>query len=256
MSESLPFYVVNAFTTDLFRGNPAAVVFVDSLDNDELLQGLAVNLNQPMTAFLRQATSDDAEPLSTTFDVRWFTSGGELPLCGHATVASSGLMFSSPGMLNPIVEIIRYKTRGGLTLTARKNGSWVDVSLDAAEIQSTSVEETARLSGIVRTALGKNVTVHFVGTGLGVFSEYLLVEIDVADVLENCKPLHNEFVSISRYYERIRNGSQTCVSSRPADASTSSRRGPPIPSSPTLRACSPLRWEYQKILSVGQRTAY
>ena len=94
---SLPFYVVNAFTTDPFRGNPAAVVFVDSLNNSDLLHNIAINFAQPMTAFLRRVTAingdDDDDGKSATFEVRWFTTGGELPLCGHATIASSGLMF-------------------------------------------------------------------------------------------------------------------------------------------------------------------
>lgn len=114
---SLTFYIVNAFTTDSFRGNPAAAVFIDDLQDTALMQNIAKNLNQPMTAFLHRDAADAQSadgPQTATFDVRWFTAQTEAPLCGHATIASSGLMFSVPGLIAPTVQSIVYRTMLGL----------------------------------------------------------------------------------------------------------------------------------------------
>lgn len=198
MSRSLSFYVVNAFASDPFRGNPAAIVFLDDLHDADLLQKIAINFNQPMTAFLRAVPTDDPEPQSITFDVRWFNSGGEIPLCGHATIASSGLMFFSPGLISPSVETISYRTAGGLLLTARKAGDWVDLSLTAAEIQPLAPHEVEKLSDIIARSVGKPVSVQYAAAGLGPFSEYLLAEIDVGNDLAGCEIQHDILVSCNR----------------------------------------------------------
>ncbi|KAI0347655.1 Diaminopimelate epimerase-like protein [Trametopsis cervina] len=192
---SLTFYIVNAFTTDSFRGNPAAVVFIDDLQDTALMQNIAKNLNQPMTAFLRRDAADAQsadEPQTATFDVRWFTAQTEAPLCGHATIASSGLMFSVPGLIPPTVQSIVYRTKSGLVLTTKKAGEWIELSMVAAQIHEFSAEKTAQYSTIVSKALGKEVHVKFAGEGLGPFAIYAYAEIDVEDDLAGCvpKPLH------------------------------------------------------------------
>lgn len=195
---SLPFYIVNAFTATPYGGNPAAVVFVSDLEDGPLLQNIASNFNQPMTAFLRAVPEDGDnkdEPSTLTYDVRWFTSGAEQPLCGHATIASSGLMFSTPGLIASSVHTIVYRARSGLVLTARKaEDGWIDLALPATTIQPFPTEEKARISEIVSRGLGKEVQVNFAGSGQGGFSHFLIVEVDVKDDLAGCKPNPSAFV--------------------------------------------------------------
>ena len=77
-----PFYQVDAFTGEAFRGNPAAVMVLDTWLPDTTLQAVAAENNLAETAFLvRQADRD--------YQLRWFTPVVEVPLCGHATLASA-----------------------------------------------------------------------------------------------------------------------------------------------------------------------
>jgi PhzF family phenazine biosynthesis protein len=80
---TVPFYQVDAFASAPFRGNPAAVVLLDSWPDDELLQAVAAENNLSETAFLVPAESSEAD-----YELRWFTPATEVDLCGHATLAS------------------------------------------------------------------------------------------------------------------------------------------------------------------------
>ena len=75
-------YIINAFTKALFGGNPAAVVPVESAMSDELMQSIATQHNLSETAFSECLGPD-------RFHLRWFTPQKEVPLCGHATLATA-----------------------------------------------------------------------------------------------------------------------------------------------------------------------
>ena len=77
-------FQLDAFTTRRFRGNPAAVVILEDYPRDELLQAVAAENNLAETAFL--------VPYDGEFRVRWFTPTVEVPLCGHATLASAAVV--------------------------------------------------------------------------------------------------------------------------------------------------------------------
>jgi predicted PhzF superfamily epimerase YddE/YHI9 len=79
-----PIFQVDAFTTRRFAGNPAAVMPLDRFPEDALLQALAAENNLPATAFLVPEGGD--------YRLRWFTPTTELPLCGHATLASAAVV--------------------------------------------------------------------------------------------------------------------------------------------------------------------
>jgi PhzF family phenazine biosynthesis protein len=81
----IPIYQLDAFTTRCFAGNPAAVMPLDSFLSDELLQSIAAENNLSETAFLVAEGAD--------YRIRWFTPGTEVPLCGHATLASAAVVF-------------------------------------------------------------------------------------------------------------------------------------------------------------------
>lgn len=77
-------FQVDAFTTRRFRGNPAAVMPLESFPADELLQAIAAENNLSETAFL--------VPQQDDYRLRWFTPAVEVPLCGHATLASAAVV--------------------------------------------------------------------------------------------------------------------------------------------------------------------
>lgn len=78
----IPYYHVDAFTTDLFAGNPAGVCLLENWLDDAQLQSIAAENNLSETAFVVPA--DD-----TGYDLRWFTPATEVDLCGHATLAAA-----------------------------------------------------------------------------------------------------------------------------------------------------------------------
>ncbi len=77
-----PFYQVDAFAGEAFRGNPAAVMVLETWLPDTALQAIAAENNLAETAFLVHQADRD-------YQLRWFTPVVEVPLCGHATLASA-----------------------------------------------------------------------------------------------------------------------------------------------------------------------
>jgi PhzF family phenazine biosynthesis protein len=81
---NVPIYQVDAFASCRFAGNPAAVMVLDHFADDAALQAIAAENNLAETAFL-VADGED-------FRLRWFTPTVEVPLCGHATLASAAVV--------------------------------------------------------------------------------------------------------------------------------------------------------------------
>jgi PhzF family phenazine biosynthesis protein len=79
-------YQVDAFTTQLFQGNPAAVIVTDTWLDETSMQNIALENNLSETAFVRKIDA-------TNFEIRWFTPTTEVDFCGHATLASSFVLF-------------------------------------------------------------------------------------------------------------------------------------------------------------------
>ena len=108
----IPIYQVDAFTSEVFSGNPAAVCMLDTWIDDKRLQSIAAENNLSETAFLVQNEKG--------FDLRWFTPVTEVALCGHATLASAFVLFACR---NWPADIVRFQTRmsGELVVTRRDN---------------------------------------------------------------------------------------------------------------------------------------
>ena len=86
----LPLYQVDAFTSSLFHGNPAAICPLDEWLPDATLQSIAAENNLAETAYyVRRGHGADAK-----IELRWFTPGVEVDLCGHATLATAYVMFT------------------------------------------------------------------------------------------------------------------------------------------------------------------
>ncbi|CAA7056121.1 unnamed protein product [Microthlaspi erraticum] len=109
------YFVADAFADSAFKGNPAAVCFLDE-DNqrdDAWLQSLAAEFNISETCFLTPITDGRDFP---RFRLRWFTPAAEVDLCGHATLASAHILFSN-GLVDS--EIVEFATISGI-LTAKR----------------------------------------------------------------------------------------------------------------------------------------
>ncbi|HEX7057076.1 MAG TPA: PhzF family phenazine biosynthesis protein [Bacilli bacterium] len=117
---SIPFYQVDAFTDQPFAGNPAGVCLLPGPKGDAWMQNVAAEMNLPETAFLLK--QEDG------YSLRWFAPQSEVPLCGHATLASAYVLWAT-GQLAASVEA-RFHTKSGL-LTAVKNGDWIELNFPA-----------------------------------------------------------------------------------------------------------------------------
>lgn len=103
-------YQVDAFTDRAFRGNPAAVMPLDSFLPDPVLQAIAEENALSETAFV--------VPRGDEYDLRWFTPKNEVDLCGHATLATALVLLR---VLRRTTATLRFHTRSGL-LVVRPEG--------------------------------------------------------------------------------------------------------------------------------------
>jgi PhzF family phenazine biosynthesis protein len=106
----IPIYQIDAFTSQLFAGNPAAVCPLDQWLSDRQMQQIAAENNLSETAFF-VATGKG-------YDLRWFTPTTEVDLCGHATLATAHVLFHH---LESRQETLHFYTRSG-TLTVSRQG--------------------------------------------------------------------------------------------------------------------------------------
>jgi len=102
-------YQVDAFTTRVFEGNPAAVCPLASWLSDEILQAIAQENNLSETAFF--------VPSDKGFGLRWFTPVKEVDLCGHATLATAHIIFEALGYPK---QTITFETRRGELIVDKK----------------------------------------------------------------------------------------------------------------------------------------
>lgn len=119
-------WTIDAFASAPFRGNPACVLEpVDAWPEDAWMQALAAENNQAETAFLRR-TEDPSR-----FGLRWFTPALEVPLCGHATLASAHMLFAELGLSAPKVT---FDTLSGPLVVAREGAAYA-MDFPCAEVR-------------------------------------------------------------------------------------------------------------------------
>lgn len=139
-------FQVDAFTSQPFKGNPAAVCILDKPQEDQWMQNVAREMNLSETAFLVRERE--------IFHLRWFTPLVEVDLCGHATLASAHILWEQ-GYLSA-EEQARFSTRSGL-LTAQKKGEWIEMDFPAKpEEPATEPPGLAKALGVEIQYLGRN----------------------------------------------------------------------------------------------------
>lgn len=106
---AIPLYQVDAFTSQPFRGNPAAVCLLSEALPDATLQAIAAEMNLSETAFLLR-TVDAPWQEGNTFALRWFTPKVEVALCGHATLSAAAVLFQCVGV---DTEMLTFRTLSG-----------------------------------------------------------------------------------------------------------------------------------------------
>lgn len=159
---------IDAFTSEAFRGNPAAVCLLGSEPDERWMQNVAMEMNLSETAFVL--------PREDGFSLRWFTPAAEVALCGHATLASAHALWEE-GVLSP-GEIARFHTRSGL-LTADRKDDLIELDFPATRDETCAAPE-----GLLES-LGVTDPVH---VGRNKFD--YVVEVASEDVVRGLDPDH------------------------------------------------------------------
>jgi len=137
---------VDAFTNNPFTGNPAAVCVLNSPKSELWMQNIAQEMNLSETAFLIKQNDG--------FNLRWFTPTVEVPLCGHATLASAHVLWSQ-GYLLPNQEA-RFYTKSGI-LTAKLENNWIQLDFPVNLSQPVELPpELSQILGVTCQSVVKN----------------------------------------------------------------------------------------------------
>lgn len=157
---------VDAFTSEPFRGNPAAICILPEPADDAWMQHLALEMNLSETAYVLK--QEDG------FDLRWFTPSIEVNLCGHATLAAAHVLWEDGHVSAD--EACRFHTRSGL-LTARRNDSWIEVDFPREEVTGIEVPPAvAEALGVVPMRAAENRLA------------YCLVEVPSEEIVRQMTP--------------------------------------------------------------------
>ncbi|WP_036478319.1 PhzF family phenazine biosynthesis protein [Myxosarcina sp. GI1] len=156
---------VDAFSDRVFKGNPAAVCILEQPVTEEWMQLVAREMNLSETAFL--------SPVRDGYNLRWFTPTTEVPLCGHATLASAHVIWTEEKRASD--SSIHFYTKSGL-LTANYKNKWIELDFPVNHSQKVATPQE------LATALGlpvKNTLINSLG---------YLVEVESPDLVRNIQP--------------------------------------------------------------------
>jgi predicted PhzF superfamily epimerase YddE/YHI9 len=112
---------VDAFAGKIFEGNPAGVCLLDGPADEDWMRAMAAEMNLSETAFVHRESSGKNE----YFSIRYFTPLVEVPLCGHATLATAHVLFEEG--LGSAEDGLELHAPGGEFLAKRRTGGWIGI---------------------------------------------------------------------------------------------------------------------------------
>ncbi len=175
-------YQIDAFTNQLFKGNPAAVCILDEWLDDAVMQNIAAENNLAETAFIVQTGKE--------YDLRWFTPEVEIDLCGHATLASAFVVFNYLGW---DADHVQFNSMSGpLVVELLVDGS---LQMDFPARAPTVVNNSA-LEGVLERALNHQPT-HILG------ARDLMLVFDNEAQISQLTPDLNALSEITDYFAII-----------------------------------------------------
>ena len=166
-------YQVDAFAEKVFQGNPAAVIVSENPLDDNLMLSIAQENNLSETAYVIPQPDG-------SYGLRWYTPGGEVDLCGHATLASAHVLSQELKLAGPY----RFQTRSGLLIAQPSNEAYImDFPGDFPTICETSLLDGILDQSIKKVLEGKD--------------DYLVI-LENEDAVANCKPDFRAMLSLSK----------------------------------------------------------
>lgn len=181
-------YFVDSFTSEKFKGNPAAVCFPDTELELDTMQKMANEIGFSETAFIRPIRDN-------TYSIRFFTPKIEIPLCGHATLASSKIIFDTTSFEN-----IKFININQVELLIEKENNNIKMFFPVYETEDIEVPKK------MLDALG---ITEIDNKRYNPNTKIILIEIDDASVLANLKP---DFVALTNSYTGINGVLVTAIS--------------------------------------------
>lgn len=129
-------FQVDSFTDKPFKGNPAAVCILEKALDEQLMQDIATEMNLSETAFAVKKTAG-ALADAVKFDLRWFTPTCEVPLCGHATLATAKILHE---IYELKTDLIPFSTLSG-DLFAKRHGEYHQLDFPASAIEQVELPD-------------------------------------------------------------------------------------------------------------------
>lgn len=122
-------YIVDAFTKDIFHGNQAAVCVLEQWLSEDIMMSITKENNFSETAFIVKE--------GEKYHLRWFTPGGEIDLCGHATLASAYVLLNY--YITNEKQVVFTTLSGDLTVV--KNGELLEMEFPAYDLKEVAVTD-------------------------------------------------------------------------------------------------------------------
>ena len=173
-------FIVDSFTNEIFRGNPAGVCITESELSDELMLNIARELNLSETAFIQRADGN------SSFTIRFFSPKMEIPLCGHATLASARVAAKQFGFSE-----VQFVTGQGVKLEATSTADSISMKFPVYETFPAIVTRD------MLSALGIDA---IVDCGYNEELKILLIEIESKQALRNLTP---DFEALCKTHDSI-----------------------------------------------------
>jgi PhzF family phenazine biosynthesis protein len=181
MTDRIETYIVDSFTDKPFKGNPAGVCVLNQTLQNEQMQSIAKELGLSETAFIHPIEDQN------NYSIRYFTPIMEIPLCGHATLAASKVIFE----IFPKMEKIHFETKQGVDLTSKKNGQIIEMEFPIYD----TVPQNAPEELLIALGIKEILTSEF-----NKETNILLIEIESCEVLNNLSP---DFEKLKRSHHSI-----------------------------------------------------
>ena len=189
-------YVVDAFSSVPFSGNPAAVCVLEAQADEAWMQNVAQEMNLAETAFMW--------PIAGGYSLKWFTPMVEVDLCGHATLASAFTLWHMKKI--DIASDVRFHTRSGW-LTCTWRNEWIEMDFPALTVQpceipdalATALDWQPKL--LLRSSMDYLVEVpdEVVLRGLKI-NMRLLATLPARGLIVTCKSASADFDFVSRFF--------------------------------------------------------
>ncbi len=125
----LTVFQVDAFSNEIFRGNPAAIFVLDEWLPELIMQAIAGEMNLSESAFVVRKGND--------FRIRWFTPTAEVDLCGHATLASAHVLHQH---LSEPLGVLKFHSNSGI-LTTLSDGNAITLNFPTATLTEVSLDK-------------------------------------------------------------------------------------------------------------------